>query len=43
MKSTATKALAALLQLDDESLARRIQYLSGFMLPERLAGLESGK
>ncbi len=40
MKSTATKALAALLQLDDESLARRIQYLSGFMLPERVAGLE---
>lgn len=40
MKSTANKALSALLQLDDESLLRQTRYLSEFMLPERAAALE---
>lgn len=41
MKNTANETLAALLRLEDDELARRTGYLSGFMLPERAAALEA--
>lgn len=40
MKSTENRTLDELLRLDDIQLQSRLDYLAGFMLPERVAALE---